>query len=318
MFIVRSATAMDRNALRDRQTPLMVTGLTGFVGRALQENLDTGQFLLMQLPPKFDLMRADSVAASLAGQVPDYVIHLAAQSFVPESFTNPRHTFEVNLFGLLNLLEGLKAAGFGGRMLLVSTGDVYGEVGNGQLITEELSPHPRNPYAVSKLAAEALALQWGYTDALDIVIARPFNHIGPGQNERFVVSNFARQIIEIKLAQREPVLKVGDIDVARDFTDVLDVIDAYFTLLNQGVTGEIYNVASAQSYRIRDLIERMLALAGVKADIVQEASRLRQSEQREVRASCTKLRQATGWKPSISIDESLRKILTYWESELHG
>ncbi len=124
-------------------------------------------------------------------------------------------------------------------------------------------PAPRNPYAVSKLAAEALCYQWTVTEGMDIVLARPFNHIGAGQSDRFVISDFARQVAQIKCGQREPVVAVGDIDVTRDFTDVGDVVQAYFALLGAGATGEAYNVCSGREQSIRSLLERLVALAGV-------------------------------------------------------
>jgi GDP-4-dehydro-6-deoxy-D-mannose reductase len=166
----------------------------------------------------------------------DAVIHLAAQSFVPESFKNPLETFDVNFTGTYNLFSALKEYGFHGKILYISSGDIYGLVSEDKLpITEDYPLKPRNPYAVSKVAAEALCYQWSTTEGIEIVVARPFNHIGPNQSERFAVSSFAKQIAEIELGLRKHVLNAGNIDITRDFLDVRDVADAYKLLLEKGI-----------------------------------------------------------------------------------
>src|SRR5207302_554158 len=177
---------------------------------------------------------------------PRAVIHLAAHSWVPQSFKEPMETYDVNFVGTFNLLSALQKTGFHGRFLFVSSSDIYGQVSPEALpITEEHPSKPRSPYAVSKVAAEALCSQWSQTETdIEIVVARPFVHIGPGQSDRFVISNFARQIIEIKRTRREALVEVGDIDVTRDFTDVRDVVRAYELLLARGVPGEVYNICS--------------------------------------------------------------------------
>ncbi|MHB1680224.1 MAG: GDP-mannose 4,6-dehydratase [bacterium] len=166
----------------------------------------------------------------------DAVIHLAAQSFVPESFKNPLGTFDINFTGTYNLFSALKEYGFHGKILYISSGDVYGLVSEDKLpIAEYYLLKPRNPYAVSKVAAEALCYQWSVTEDMKIIIARPFNHIGPNQSERFVVSSFAKQIAEIELGLRKPVISAGNIDITRDFLDVRDVANAYKLLLEKGI-----------------------------------------------------------------------------------
>lgn len=299
---------------------LMVTGATGFVGGFIRQAVAAGDNLygLELLPPQaMQLRDPDSVAKACAEAQPDFVIHLAAQSFVPESFNNPRETYEVNFLGTLNLLQALKLSGFKGRLLFVGSGDMYGLVAPEALPLTENSPlKPRNPYAVSKVAAEALCYQWSQTEGMDIVMVRPFNHIGPGQSERFVVSDFAKQLIEIKLAQREPEMAVGDIDVSRDFTDVRDVARAYLMLLRDGENGEAYNVCSGKEHGIREILERLQMLAGVKARVSQDRARLRAAEQRRVFGSYDKLRNATGWQPEIELEKSLADNLIYWERKL--
>ena len=304
---------------RIRAKRLLVTGRHGFVGGVLARAIETdpalAEWQLIDTPETWDLRDRVASSAIVEAAAPDAVLHLAAQSWVPEAFRDPEGTLNVNLLGTLHLLQALQGAGFRGRMVYVGTGDVYGRVPEDALpVTEVRLPAPRNPYAVSKLAAEALCWQWTVTEGLDIVLARPFNHIGAGQSERFVVSDFAHQVADIRLGRRKPVVAVGDIDVTRDFTDVGDVVQAYFALLRSGVTGEVYNVCSGRDHSIRSLLERLAALAGVRISIEQEPARMRKSEQRRMRGDPDKIRRATGWRAATPLDDSLAAMLRYWES----
>lgn len=296
---------------------LLLTGANGFVGGHLQAFLaqrSHGDWNLLQ-PGRFDLLQQQSLDSALQQNCPDAVIHLAGQTFVPEAFRDPAHTLQVNLLGTLNLLQALKRRGFNGTFLYVSSGDVYGQVAENDLpVVESLAPHPRNPYAVSKVAAELLCQQWSYTEPWRIIVARPFNHIGAGQGDSFVISNMARQIARVRLGLQPPCLEVGDIDVTRDFLDVQDVIEAYLLLLDKGRNGEIYNVCSGQERRVRDLISEMAELAGVAVELVQDSARMRRAEQRRVVGSAEKLQKETGWKPGVNITETLRRVLSDWEA----
>lgn len=300
---------------------LMVTGEAGFVGGFIRQALvsENNAYNFELIPsPNLELRDADGLARICAEIAPDHVIHLAAQSFVPESFNNPRETYEINFLGTLNLLQALQQSGFKGRLLFVGSGDTYGLVAPEALPLTENSPlRPRNPYAVSKVAAEALCYQWSQTEGMDIVMVRPFNHIGPTQSDQFVVSDFAKQVMEIKLGCRSPEICVGDIDVTRDFTDVRDVVRAYLMLLScAGGSGEAYNVCSGREHSIREILERLLTLAKVTANIRQDHARLRASEQRRVYGAYDKLHSATGWQPEIGLEQSLMDNLTYWERKL--
>ena len=299
----------------------MVTGEAGFVGGFIRQALasENNAYDFEFIPSQgIELRDAEGVARICAEISPDYVIHLAAQSFVPESFNNPRETYEINFLGTLNLLQALKQSGFKGRLLFVGSGDTYGLVAPEALPLTENSPlKPRNPYAVSKVAAEALCYQWSQTEGMDIVMVRPFNHIGPSQSNQFVVSDFARQLMEIKLGRRSPEISVGDIEVTRDFTDVRDVVRAYLMLLScEGGSGEAYNVCSGKEHSIREILERLITLARVTVNIRQDHARLRTSEQRRVYGANDKLRSATGWQPKIELEQSLKDNLTYWEWKL--
>lgn len=295
---------------------LLVTGLSGFVGQQLLQHPQRAKWHLLDYS-RLELLDPSSLTETLQRDCPDAVIHLAGQTFVPEAFREPRQTIEVNLLGTLNLLQALKQSGFGGSFLYVSSGDVYGQVAEADLpIHENLPPRPRNPYAVSKVAAELLCLQWSYLEPWRIMVARPFNHIGPGQRADFVIPAVASQLVRIGRGQQAPRIEVGDVDVTRDFLDVRDVLSAYFHLLENGRNGEIYNVCSGMEYRVRDLIEQMVELTNLDVELLQDPARMRPSEQRRVAGNSWKLQQQTGWTPGISITESLQSILSDWEARV--
>lgn len=294
----------------------LVTGDAGFVGRHVLAQIP-GCIGLSGLCPGIDIRDRAALVTSLEAVRPARVIHLAAQSFVPESFRDPETTFAVNFTGTFRLLEALQATGFSGRMLFVGTGDVYGPVAAHELpLTEDRPLRPANPYAVSKVAAEALCGQWSRSAGFEIVMARPFNHIGPGQPATFAVSDFARQIAEIRHGRRPPVLTVGNIDVTRDFTDVADVVRAYGMLLATGANGEVYNVCSGVERSIRGIVERLLHLSGTEARIETDPARYRPADQPRVFGDNGKLAAATGWRPEIPFEETLNKIYTYWEQQI--
>jgi len=297
-------------------TRVLVTGDQGFVGtHALAQIPAT--FGLSDSVPHIDIRDKAALVACLNANPPEAVLHLAALSFVPDSFKAPEATYEVNFLGTLRLLEALAETGFKGRFLFVSTGDAYGMLAAESLpVSETLPLRPRNPYAVSKVAAEALCYQWSQTGPFEVVMARPFNHIGAGQAPTFAISDFARQIAEISAGQRSPVLKVGNIDVTRDFTDVKDVLKAYELLLSNGRNGEVYNVCSGVERSVRSLVERLLELAGVKAEIQNDPTRFRPSDQPRVCGDHAKLSRDTGWQPEVPMEETLLNLYRYWEHEI--
>lgn len=292
---------------------LLVTGQNGFVGRHVT-TLAAGRWRVIPHAPH-DLLNPASLDDWLARCCPAAVIHLAGQTFVPQAFRDPARTLQINLLGTLNLLEALKRSGFRGTFLYVSSGDVYGQVAVEQLpITESCPPQPRNPYAVSKLAAEHLCLQWSFSEPdWRILIARPFNHAGPGQADHFVLPDMARQLLRVRQGVQSPQISVGDVDVTRDFLDVRDVVQAYLDLLDKGQPGEIYNVCSGKEQLIRDLIMQMAELADVQITLQQDPKRLRKAEQRRTRGCSNKLQRHTGWQPRVPITTTLRDVLTDWE-----
>ena len=295
---------------------VLLTGFSGFSGCHLQQHLRCIPLADGAGLP-IDLLDTGALEKAIGAIEPDAVMHLAARTFVPDSFKDPHATFSVNVMGTLNLLTALEACGFSGRMLHVSSGEVYGLADPRDLPLREDHPlRPRNPYAASKAAAEALVYQWSQTGSFEILIARPFNLIGPNQQESFVMSNFARQIAEISLGRRPPRVEVGDIDVTRDFTDVRDAVRAYGAMLERGTNGEVYNVCSGTERSVRSMLESMLQARGVEAEIVHDTERLRPSEQRRMVGNCDRLKAAWGWRPEIAIAQTLSDIITDWESKL--
>ena len=286
---------------------ILITGASGFVGSHALAHFD-GVAL-----ENVDLRNKDQIDNFIDSHSPNQVLHLAAQSFVPESIDNPRDTFDINFYGTFNLLTALKKSGFAGKFVYVSSGDIYGLVSPQNLpILETTQPKPRNPYAVSKVAAEALCYQWSQTENFEIIIARPFNHIGIGQNERFVIPSFAKQLAEIKLNLTAPIMTVGDIGVSRDFSSIEDILQAYQALFHKGINGETYNIASGTSQTIESLLYKMISILGIDVTIEQEKERFRKNEQREVIASIRKIKAHTGWAPQTNLDTSLERILNHW------
>jgi GDP-4-dehydro-6-deoxy-D-mannose reductase len=293
---------------------ILLTGSTGFVGKYVSA-LIPGCYPLAEGDKFVDLRDARQVEGVVCSIKPEAVIHLAAQSSVPDSFRAPKETFQINFLGTLNLLEALKLSRFAGRFLFVGSGDVYGLVPDTDLpVVEDYPLHPRNPYAASKVAAEALCYQWSQTERIEIVMARPFNHCGPGQNDRFVIGNLSKQVRRIRLGLHPPVLHVGDIDVSRDFTDVRDVVRAYHLLLLRGRNGQIYNVCSGKQYCVRELMTSMLRIAGIEPQIEDDKERFRIAEQRNMCGSLTKISEEIGWQPKIPIVQSLTDVLNEEEN----
>jgi GDP-4-dehydro-6-deoxy-D-mannose reductase len=289
-------------------TKTLVTGSKGFVGQHYCSRF--GGVPLSDDRGDVDLCDAPRVLAAVDSLRPDAVLHLAAQSSVASSFKDPAATFAVNFLGTLNLLQALSAIGFHGAFLYVGSADVYGHVPDTELPVVEARPlFPRSPYAVSKVAAEAICYQWSQTEGIKIVLSRPFNQIGPGQDTRFAIADFARQIAEIRLGKRSPVLITGDIDVTRDFTDVRDAVRAYHLLLETGKNGETYNICTGQDRSVRALIEEMFRIAGIDAELRPDPSRLRPVEQRRMAGDPGKIREQSGWVAEIPLRKTLSDIL---------
>lgn len=248
---------------------------------------------------------------------PDYVFHLAAQAFVPASWADPWSTLENNIRGQLNVLLAAIALGTSPRVLVIGSADEYGLVKPEELPIRESNPlRPNSPYAVSKVSQDMLGYQYFVSHGLPVVRVRPFNHLGPGQSPAFVTSDFAKQIAEAEMGLREPVVRVGNLEARRDFSDVRDIVRGYYLALSKGEPGEVYNLGAERSYAIGEVLNHLVALSKVPLTIEVEPTRLRPSDVPEIIADCTKFRARTGWRAEIPLERSLKDILDYWRNNV--
>ena len=297
----------------------LITGAGGFVGPHLARHLEScgDRVVPIDLGNGPDLRDHGAWADTVAGVSPDVIYHLAGWSDVGGSWSDPLSTFEVNVMGTMSVLEAARRAGTG-RVVVVSSADVYGTVTPAELpITEEHPVRPRSPYGASKQATEAAALHYHRGRGLDVVVVRPFNHIGPGQSHRFAAPSFARQIAAAEQPghgtngdDTEPVtLRHGDLTPERDLTDVRDVVRAYRLLATSGQPGECYNVCSGRAVAMSRVLDTLLGLSGAAIRPEVDPDLLRPVEVPALRGSPDKLAAATGWHPTIELDQTLGEVL---------
>ncbi|GEL72917.1 GDP-mannose 4,6-dehydratase [Myxococcus virescens] len=298
---------------------ILVTGADGFVGRHLCALLRAaGDEVVEAHGPRgeginsnalhFDVANEASVKAAVAEVKPEGIIHLAGFSSVAKSHHNPSRVFAVNTMGVVHLLTAVRESVPKASVVLVGSGEVYGPVPEGTRATEDTPAVPLSPYAASKSAAELAAVQFHRSYGLEVVMARPFNHLGAGQDPTFVVPSFAAQIRAIGLGTVDPVLRTGNLDAVRDFSHVRDVVEAYRLLLDKGEPGQAYNIGSGEGRTIRSLLEEMLSLAGVNARIELDPARLRPSDIPSLVGAPDKLK-ALGWAPKLTVADALRDVL---------
>jgi GDP-4-dehydro-6-deoxy-D-mannose reductase len=299
----------------------LVTGASGFVGRYLVDALRReGAHVVACGGPQdrgseyvpLDLADPATIRAAIEAAEPSTIFHLAAQTFVPDSFASPMSAYQINSLGTALLAQAVREhasrTGAMPRILFTSSAEVYGRRSPEELpVRERLDLRPATPYAASKAAAEAILLAESRSLGLDVVVARAFNHIGPGQDERFAVAAFATQLARIA-AGAAPVLLVGNIETARDFLDVRDVVGAYVALAREGEGGEIYNVCSGNAIKMRDILRELVTIAHVPVEIREDPSRMRPSDVPVSVGNAEKLRARTGWRPTVSLGQSLRDV----------
>jgi GDP-4-dehydro-6-deoxy-D-mannose reductase len=313
---------------------ILITGAGGFVGGHLIEYLLTQPDLTIDAavfdPPgqnprlddlpvnqlHVDLRAAEAVERLIETAQPDMLVHLAALADVGQSFKDPWRTLENNILAQVNLLEAVKKSCPRARVLVISSAEIYGAAGGARGIDESTPFEPANPYSVSKVTQDMLGLQYYIAHRIPVIRARPFNHIGPGQGKGFVTADFASQIAAIEAGQREPVIFVGNLDAERDFTDVRDVVRAYFLMLTQGQPGDVYNVGSGRAYSIQFVLDTLLSYSIVEIEVRQDPARMRPSDVPRRIGDATKLRQRTGWEPVIPLEQSLLAILNDWRQRL--
>ena len=298
---------------------ILVTGAKGFVGRHLaRELVRSGHTpLLLDLEPAkapadgpiyvCDLRNASSLKTLIGEIKPDACIHLGGIAFVPLGWSDPELVFSVNVGGTVNLLESFRAACPTARILVVTSAEVYGRSPSATPFTEETPMMPSNLYAVSKMAADLTVLLYARRYAMPVMTARPENHIGPQQSPRFVTTAFAGQAIRIARGEAEPVMRVGNLDSERDFTDVRDVARAYRLLIERGRPGEAYNIASGQPVRIRVVLDELCRIAGIKPEIKVDPTLFRPTDN-SPSVDSSKIRLEVGWKTEIPLSETLRDI----------
>jgi GDP-4-dehydro-6-deoxy-D-mannose reductase len=250
---------------------------------------------------------------------PEKVVHLAGQAFVPTSLRAPAATFQVNIMGGVAVLDGARQVaekcGVNPPVLLVSSGEVYGRVQQAA-ITEDTPLNPLNPYAVSKVALDLIGQDYRRTFNVRALIARPFNHAGPRQSPAFVTSDFGRQFAGIAVNAAPATIRVGSLNAKRDFTDVRDVVRAYWSLLTSESAEGVYNICSGRTHEIREIVELYQDITGIRVDIETEPGRSREQSVPFMGGDYRKLHEVSGWQPRIPLKQTLEDVYHYWREEL--
>ncbi len=282
-------------------------------GFAVEERADPTRLNLLEA----NLADAHATARMIAAVRPDRIFHLAAQSFVPTSWIEPAETLNVNVIGQVNLLEAVRLAGIMPRIHIAGSSEQYGLVHEHEVPIRETNPlRPLSPYAVSKVGQEMLAYQYTQSYGIPIITTRGFNHTGPRRGDAFVTSSFAKQIAEIEAGWTEPVVYTGDLTSVRDWTDVRDMIRAYWLILEHGEPGEVYNIASGTGHTVGQMLQFLIDNARVAVEVRQDPARMRPSDVRLLLGNCDKMRAVTGWQPEIPFEQTMIDLLDYWRDRL--
>lgn len=310
---------------------VLITGITGFVGshlaehylahsnyeiyglirnRSSLENID-------EIKSKINLVVGDVTDAHSIEKVihiaePDIIHHLAAQSFVPVSWSQPIETFHSNIIGSLNLFEAVKNFNSDCTVQIASTSEIYG--GSYEIITEETLPEPSSPYGVSKLAMDRLACHYAKAYGLKIVVTRAFNHTGPRRHANFATSSFAKQIAS--LPKEGGVIKVGNLTAKRDWLDVRDVVNAYAMSVERCDYGIPYNISRGESFHVQYVLDKLIKISGKHINVEQDPARMRPSDIQNLLGVSDRFRKKTGWTHFIPFEKTLEDLYHYWEEKL--
>jgi GDP-4-dehydro-6-deoxy-D-mannose reductase len=315
---------------------VLVTGIAGFVGSHLAEYaLRQGAVVVGSRLPggstdtiahiehdlqvyDVDLREATAVRHLVDRTAPDWIIHLAAQSFVGSSWEAPAETISNNVLSQLNVLEAVRESGARPRFLVIGSSDEYGDVQERELPVDENVPfRPLSPYAVSKVAQDLMGYQYWRSYGLPVIRSRAFNHEGPRRGEAFVTSSFARQIVEIEAELRDPVIRVGNLEARRDFTDVRDIVRGYWRLLQDGRPGEVYNLCSGRAWSIQAVLDFLLREAQAGAiEIREDPALMRPVDIPVLVGDGRKILRDVGWRPEIPFEQTLRDMLEYWRAHV--
>ena len=260
-----------------------------------------------------DILDRDAVRTLLDKIRPDYMFHLAAQSSVSAAWKDPMLTIDVNIKGSVNVMDAVRELPYKPRILVIGSGEEYGHIRDGQTpISEETVLRPGNLYAATKACQNMIGSIYAKAYGMEIILVRAFNHVGPGQAPIFVVSDFCKQTAEIEMGLREPLIRVGNLSARRDFTDVRDVVRAYGLLSLKGTAGETYNVGSGTAIEIRQILDLIVGMSSVKIGVEVDPAKIRPVDVPVIEADITKITRATGWKPVISIEQTITETLDYW------
>jgi GDP-4-dehydro-6-deoxy-D-mannose reductase len=302
---------------------ILITGGTGFVGKHLIQFLKPQDSRIAVLASgatstpepdvdyyEVDIRDRDAVRSVVQKVEPDQIYHLAGITTIAASWSDPQLTYEVNVWGASNLFRAAMSLPSPPRILNVSTAQVYAP--SSHPLNEDSLVGPDNPYAASKAMAELVMVEYQRHQAGGIVTARAFNHTGPGQPPSFVLPSMARQFAKIEAGLQPTNLAVGNMEVKRDFTDVRDVVRAYSMLIDNGTPGEIYNVCSGSTIRLSEIVQLFESISGMKVNIETEEGRVRCNDVMHICGDPNKIRNATGWRPQISLRETVASLLDYW------
>ncbi len=317
------------------QIRALITGITGFAGSHLAELLlkenvevygvqrwrsknDNIEHIKNQIQfHEADLLDAHSLYKVIEEVKPKYVFHLAAQSYVQSSWASPANTLEVNITGSVHLFEAVRKSGLDVTVQIACSSEEYGKVMPDELPIKETNPlRPLSPYAVSKLAMDYLGYQYFESYGVKIIRTRGFNHTGPRRGDVFAESTFAKQIAEIEKGMSKPVVYVGNLDAKRDYTDVRDMVRAYYLSVQKCQPGEVYNISSGNAWRIKDVLDMLLSMSSVKIKVVSDKDRMRPSDVEVLIGDASKFKKLTGWKPEIPFQKTLEDLLNYWRKKV--
>ncbi len=317
----------------------LITGITGFAGSHLADHIlkhypewkiygfkrwrsrDENIIHLMDKVELHDVDVKDFTAVNrfIEEIKPDRIFHLAAQSFVPTSWKAPMETLNTNIAGQVNIFEAIRQHNLqdGTVVQIACSSEEYGMVHPDEVPIKETNPlRPLSPYAVSKVTQDYLGYQYHQSYGIKAIRTRTFNHTGPRRGEVFVTSNFCKQVALIEAKIQPPVIKVGNLEAKRDFTDVRDVVRAYWLAAEKCEPGEVYNIASNKAYRIQDVVDMLIKMASIKIDIEQDPERMRPSDVMILLGDYSKFNQRTGWKPEIPFEKTLEDTLNYWRKKI--
>jgi GDP-4-dehydro-6-deoxy-D-mannose reductase len=294
---------------------VLVTGARGFVGRYLVEHLETkGAEVTAWGREHVDLLDRRAVSRAMAELRPSVVYHCAGSAHVGQSFSNIADTFAANVLGTHHVLDALRNAGVRARVLITGSSLVYRQ--SERALKEEDPTGPATPYAVSKLAQEMLGRRGISEDRQHVLLTRPFNHTGPRQDPTYAAPTFAQQIALIEKRRMRPEIVVGNLDASRDLHDVRDTVRAYTTIVERGEPGRVYNVCSGEAFKIRDVLERLVAMSKVPVTITVDPARYRPCDNLMLWGDRSRIERELGWKPEIPLDQTLSDLLDYWRKEV--